>query len=390
MQEFDSVDMPAHSSASIDSSLLRSLGIPRDSVRNIILTHDIVPRAFACDYTPIAAMLRQVFTQHLGLQCDDRSIMYHFVGRLVVLQPDDELNWVHHGEGHHPLLPAKAGLYELIEPDMLSRTRQLALSSMDALESLLANESQRRSSGAGARTGHASGATGAGFLPSAWLRRRGGISSNTRSSAGGRPAASASASADATCSAVEGYPSPCSPPLAATASLGRQAYWQSLAPSLPRTSHQPGASTLTLDLEAQIGPDIAALLSPFMDRNPFASSSTSTTSSGRPSSPFPSMEGSERLGKKAKIGRATKSAQKGSRSKPLVATAPRMPASRNTLHHAELAMLDTPHPLKVLADPGAYGDHGLISRFHHPDHYTQVLPTILPAFNLLVADVPCS
>ena len=274
MQEFDSVDSPKRSSSSVDSGLLRALGIPRDTVRNIILTHDIVPRAFACDYTPVAAMLRQLFTQHIGLQCDDRSIMYHFVGRLVVLQPDDDLRWVYDGEGQHPLLPAKAGLYELIEPDMLSRTRQLALSSMDALDSLLASESQRRTPATGARTG-VSGSNRAGFLPSAWPRRRGRVAgSPRRHTTDGSPAA-----ADGTCNAVEGYPSPCSQPLAATASLGRQAYWQSLA-----------SSAATLDLEKQLGPDLTALLSPFTDRNTFSSSAVPSVP---PSVPYSSMDESD-------------------------------------------------------------------------------------------------
>lgn len=370
MQESDSVDQPLHSTPSRDSGLLRALGIPRDTVRNIILTHDIVPRAFACDYTPVAAMLRRLFTQHLGLQCDDRSIMYHFVGRLLVLQPDDELKWVYPGEGQHPLLPPKAGLYELIEPDMLSRTRQLALSSMDALDSLLDRESQRGPSGAGARTG-SSGGTGAGFLPSAWLRRRGAVVTATASSVRRNTAsgsAAAFASHDATCSAVEGYPSPCSHPLAATASLGRQAYWQSLSTSVPRTGAQADASTFSLDLEAQLGPDLSALLSPFSDRNTFASSASGPAPSA--SVQFSSMDEPENA---AEVDSNTVKSS-GPPSKPLVtpAAAALTPRTRNTLHHAELAMLDTPHPLKVLADPGAYGDHGKISRFHHPDHYTQV------------------
>lgn len=360
------MDMNSRSSSGVDSGLLRSLGIPCDTVRNIILTHDIVPRAFACDYTPVAAMLRQVFTKHLGLQCDDRSIMYHFVGRLLVLQPDEDLSWVYDGEGHHPLLPKKAGLYELIEPDMLSRTRQLALSSMDALESLLASESRRRPSGVGISAHNSrvssAGGSGAGFLPSAWLRRRGEVT-NSRSSVSS--AATAAASDDATCSAVEGYPSPCSQPLAATASLGRQAYWQSLATRVPMKN----ASTFTIDLEAQLGPDLSALLSPFNDRKNRAASAH-VPATVPPSVPFSTMDESDLASERSKT---IKASGTGPQSKPLVAsTAPAIASTRDTLHHAELAMLDTPHPLKVLADPGAYGDHGMISRFHHPDHYTQV------------------
>lgn len=361
------MDMPAHSSSSVDSGLLRTLGIPRDTVRNIILTHDIVPRAFACDYTPVAAMLRQVFTQHLGLQCDDRSIMYHFVGRLLVLQPDYDLSWVHEGEGQHPLLPPKAGLYELIEPDMLSRTRQLALSSMDALDSLLASESQRKPSGTGASTSSgAVGGAGGGFLPSAWLRRRT-VAAGSNISHRSTTTASDS-TADATCSAVEGYPSPCSLPLAATASLGRYAYWQSLSTSLPRTGARADVSTLTLDIEAELGADFNALLSPFTDRGSVSGATAESVPASVAYSAGDAPQSVEKSGDSPS--KAAKSSGSGSPSKMLGASM--MPRTRNTLHHAELAMLDTPHPLKVLADPGAYGDHGKISRFHHPDHYTQV------------------
>ena len=278
--------------------------------------------------------------------------MYHFVGRLLVLQPDDDLSWVHPGEGQHPLLPPKSGLYELIEPDMLSRTRQLALSSMDALDSLLDSESQGRPASAGTHPG-APGSTGAGFLPSAWPRRRGGVAGSMRRRATGGSTA-ASAAADATCNAVEGYPSPCSQPLAATAALGRQAYWQSLSPT-----------AVTLDLEERLGPDLTALLSPFTDRNTFSSSSPGSGPSVPPSVPYSSMDEPDGV----PLGGTVHTSKPSGNSTPLVRT-------RNTLHHAELAMLDTPHPLKVLADPSAYGDHGKISRFHHPDHYTQVCSPI--------------
>lgn len=304
------------SGESADAGLLRMLGIPRDTVRNIILTHDIVPRAFACDYKPIAALLRQLFTAHSGLYCDERSIMYHFVGRMLVLQPDDSLRWVTERERHHPLLPPRAGLYELIEPDVLSRTRAAALASIDALDSLL--EPARPASAPTA---------GASLLPSAWLHRR-----------SAPPAFGGDSDSDAACAAVEGYPSPCSHPHAAGATLGRQAYFQSLSARRP-DPQQSAASALTLDLEATLGPELEGLLSL---GGPGAA----------PASPLSSLD--------------------------LDDSSPRA-AGQTSLHQAELAMLDTPHPLAVLSDPGAYGDAGSISRFHHPDHYTQALGSVVKA-----------
>lgn len=89
----------------IVNSLLRRLGIPNDSVRNVILTYDLVPRAFACDYSPVAGVLRKLsqFSEHDGLLCDRRSIMYHFVGRVVVLQPASDVSWVRIFWSCHPV-----------------------------------------------------------------------------------------------------------------------------------------------------------------------------------------------------------------------------------------------------------------------------------------------
>lgn len=289
-------------------------------MRNVILTHDIVPRAFACDYKPIAAMLRQLFSAHSGLFCDERSIMYHFVGRMLVLQPDDSLTWVGEHERHHPLLPPRAGLYELIEPDVLSRTRAAALASIDALDSLLEPAPPVNETLAGST-----------FMPSSWLHRR------TRS---------AGDAESRECAAVEGYPSPCSQPHAAAAALGRQAYFQSLQAARPE-QRLSAASALTLDLEATLGPELEGLLA------------LGSRGAAPPASPLASLD--------------------------LDDGSPRA-SGQTSLHQAELAMLDTPHPLAVLADPGAYGDSGSISRFHHPDHYTQARPpaALLPLLVLLL------
>ncbi len=40
--------------------LLASLGLPDGAVRNVIMALDIVPRAFACDYTLVADILKRV------------------------------------------------------------------------------------------------------------------------------------------------------------------------------------------------------------------------------------------------------------------------------------------------------------------------------------------
>lgn len=44
---------------------------------------------------------------------------------------------------------------------------------------------------------------------------------------------------------------------------------------------------------------------------------------------------------------------------------------------AERAFLNSPHPLDILADAGAYGPAGTISRHHNPDNYTRALGSVL-------------
>jgi hypothetical protein len=41
------------------------------------------------------------------------------------------------------------------------------------------------------------------------------------------------------------------------------------------------------------------------------------------------------------------------------------------------ALMDCPHPLDTLAEPGAYGTAGSISRYHNPDHYCKALGALL-------------
>jgi hypothetical protein len=41
------------------------------------------------------------------------------------------------------------------------------------------------------------------------------------------------------------------------------------------------------------------------------------------------------------------------------------------------AIMDCPHPLETLADPGAYGSAGSISRYHNPDNYCMALGRVL-------------
>eukprot|EP00798_Chlamydomonas_sp_ICE-L_P013973 gene13973-19916_t len=52
---------------------------------------------------------------------------------------------------------------------------------------------------------------------------------------------------------------------------------------------------------------------------------------------------------------------------------PRAPYVPASITEAVFALMDSPHPLKVLADPASYGPDGSVSRYHNPTSYTQAL-----------------
>lgn len=60
--------------------ILQALGLEAGAVRNIFMSKDIVPRAFACDYTLVADLLRRVgegFRDHDCLMGEGRSVAVH-------------------------------------------------------------------------------------------------------------------------------------------------------------------------------------------------------------------------------------------------------------------------------------------------------------------------
>lgn len=104
-------------------SLLSKLGLNDFMIKNVIMHRDIVPRAFACDYTLVADLLKRVgdsFKGHGCLQGSGKVVLYFFIGRTLVLQPDENLSFVG-GEGYLPILPSSSGLWMLREPTMLSK-----------------------------------------------------------------------------------------------------------------------------------------------------------------------------------------------------------------------------------------------------------------------------
>ncbi len=93
--------------------ILGAMGLPLGSVRNVMMPRDIVPRAFACDYTLVADLLKRVgpsFREHRCLSGGPRVVLYYAIGKQLMLQPPAGLTFVR-GEGYHPLFPQETGLF---------------------------------------------------------------------------------------------------------------------------------------------------------------------------------------------------------------------------------------------------------------------------------------
>lgn len=110
-------------SLELDNQLLATLGLPESSIVNVLSTRDIVPRAFACDYSAVAALLvkwQASYAQHAGLLTPSRKLLYHLLGQQVIMQPSSSLTWVA-GDAEHPLVPPGPGLWRVAAPTTLSQ-----------------------------------------------------------------------------------------------------------------------------------------------------------------------------------------------------------------------------------------------------------------------------
>lgn len=112
-------DSVGHMHDSQPRGLLQSLGLIEDHVVNVVMHNDIVPRAFVCDYTLVADIIQRwwpSFKEHSGLERrHQHKVLYNFVGRIAILQPDPSLPFVV-GDGRHAMLPEAAALYKMQDP----------------------------------------------------------------------------------------------------------------------------------------------------------------------------------------------------------------------------------------------------------------------------------
>ncbi|KAM0954444.1 putative fungal lipase-like domain, alpha/Beta hydrolase, phospholipase A1 PLIP1/2/3 [Dioscorea sansibarensis] len=122
-------------------NLLRKLGLPQTHVQAITMHRDIVPRAFSCHYPDhVAQFLKAVNANFRNHPClDNQKLLYAPMGKLLILQPEDDFS------PHHHLLPEGSGLYLLghassdnDDSDRLLQAAQLAfLNSPHPLEILI-------------------------------------------------------------------------------------------------------------------------------------------------------------------------------------------------------------------------------------------------------------
>ncbi|KAF6252062.1 Alpha/Beta hydrolase protein [Scenedesmus sp. NREL 46B-D3] len=104
-------------------------GLKEDIIRCVIATRDIVPRAFSCDYSPVAELLRSwgpSWREHSclagGATGAGRRQLYVHIGRMLVLQPSPELRFITEASPHLPLLPQQPGVYEILAKPSLAQS----------------------------------------------------------------------------------------------------------------------------------------------------------------------------------------------------------------------------------------------------------------------------
>ncbi|KAL3137117.1 hypothetical protein ABBQ32_006694 [Trebouxia sp. C0010 RCD-2024] len=254
--------------------ILQALGLENGAVRNVFMSRDIVPRAFACDYTLVADLLRRVgegFREHDCLMGEGRVVMYFFVGKMMVLQPDKEHSFIGKDEPYHEMLPAQPGLWVLRQPSEPAPPQKKAPSLAAMASSKLANSKH------GAVTSS----------PQAQSR-----SAGPEGQQRGKPAKVSESSSMQECDSKPGLH------------------------TVPRL--KDGKTSVVLAKVKSLQSVVIA-----------------------------------------------KAAKKGK------------PAA--SLREAVMDLMNHPHPLDTLGDPGAYGPDGAISRYHNPDHYCRAIGGVLRA-----------
>ncbi|KAF8057126.1 PLIP1 [Scenedesmus sp. PABB004] len=314
--------------------LLSALGLAPEVVANVVMTRDIVPRAFVCDYTLVAGMLKSwlpSFKEHVGLAaCRDHKALYNFVGTVEVLQPSPDCSFVL-GDERHAMLPPQAALYKLTEPSC-------------ALPA----------PGAGARAEPAPAPCAASPRGSSC----GGGSCAGGSCAGGSCAGGSCAGGSCGGCAASGGGAGPEPAPGARKARGRLSGFPGLGSLGNLAGFGSFGSLAALGSMGSLTSAIADLTSTF----------TLTSSGG--SGPLVSVPVS--AAEAASEAAAPPAADAPGEGAPGCAGG----GGGLTLGDAILTFMNSPHPLETLGELRAYGPAGAISRFHNPNSYTIALNSL--------------
>ncbi|KAJ9524628.1 hypothetical protein QJQ45_024233 [Haematococcus lacustris] len=348
------------------AGLLAKLGLHMHSVCNVIMARDIVPRAFACDYSLVADILKgwgAGFKSHGGLLLPGRKHLYSFIGRSMVMQPD-RWHWFAGSDTDHPLLPPGPNLWLISTPQQQQQQQQQRADSYSSLPSPSLTPIGLQKPGVSQGRG--------------WRQAGPSLSSPSRDSFN--------------TSAHSPDGSPCLPPTPAP-------------PIEPSWVHggwaeeEEAGSPTPFPPAAALHPDQQVSKDSNDDNSDDSScpSSTSATSSARShqdsnqtschshaisgnsqDSPAPQPRTTDIAAAAEPEPRASR--QEAIRQVPETQGAADMATSTAAPRSAQEVMwslMDNPHPLDTLADPGAYLERGSISRFHNPDNYTAALGRII-------------
>mmetsp|Transcript_6507 Transcript_6507/g.16783 ORF Transcript_6507/g.16783 Transcript_6507/m.16783 type:complete len:918 (-) Transcript_6507:233-2986(-) len=126
-----------------NAKLLERLDLAPSVFNHLCMHRDIVPRAFACDYTLIQSILckSDVYREHGCLKGNKEKrytpSLYRHVGDVYFIQPDTSFLQFARPEGDSPMLPSGHGIWKMVEPPS---TLKLAMNTMNSISSTLQNE----------------------------------------------------------------------------------------------------------------------------------------------------------------------------------------------------------------------------------------------------------
>ncbi|KAJ9508851.1 hypothetical protein QJQ45_028166 [Haematococcus lacustris] len=298
--------------------LLAALGLPSAHITNVIMHRDIVPRAFACDYTSVAGLLQRLmpaFKGHSSLQgpAHTHKSLYSFLGRVSVLRPSPACAFAYdadEGMGHLPLTP---GLYHMAAP--LPAPLPPPPSTLEAPPHSNHNPAKAlsiREEVPAAPPGGSSSSSLAGFLPLRLLTPAGDFDFHDLLE-------------DALAAHIASHPD-----------------LQPCAASDPAPPPPPALSSPLL-----VGKEAGWLAG--VGKTPEVNAGQSGRSVGQ-------RAGGPASGKTGAVSKAGKAGSSSSSSTGAALCGP------SSLRDAVLQVLNTPHPLTTLGEVSAYGPNGTISR----------------------------